>query len=107
MAGVDVLATAFSGANAAFIAEMYARWVENPASVDPSFAAIFSAMDDEARAVLTDALGASWAPRAPLVAPQAPVPPALEPLVERRLAERRAPAAPPPAGDAVRAATKD
>ncbi len=63
MAGVDVLATAFSGGNAAFIADLYARWIEAPGSVDPSFAELFSSLDDEARSVLTDASGASWAPR--------------------------------------------
>jgi 2-oxoglutarate dehydrogenase E1 component len=63
MAGVDIVATAFSGANAAFIADLYARWIENPRSVDPSFGELFSALNDEARAVLTDAVGASWAPR--------------------------------------------
>jgi len=63
MAGVDILASAFSGANAAFIADLYARWVENPASVDPSFAELFGALNDEARSVLEDAAGASWAPR--------------------------------------------
>ncbi len=63
MAGVDILATAFSGANAAFIADLYARWAERPNSVDPSFAELFGALNDEARAVLTDASGASWAPR--------------------------------------------
>jgi 2-oxoglutarate dehydrogenase E1 component len=63
MAGVDILATAFNGANAAFIADLYARWVENPGSVDPSFAELFAALNDEARSVLTDAVGASWAPR--------------------------------------------
>ena len=36
----------------------------NPASVDPSFADLFEALNDEARAVLEDASGASWAPRA-------------------------------------------
>src|SRR5690349_3008254 len=65
MAGVDILASAFSGANAAFLGEQYARWATNPASVDPSFAELFGAMNDEARAVLEDASGASWAPRHP------------------------------------------
>jgi len=74
MAGVDVLATAFSGANAAFIAEMYARWIEDPKSVDASFATIFNSMDDEARAVLMDATGASWAPREATIAPDAAPP---------------------------------
>jgi 2-oxoglutarate dehydrogenase E1 component len=63
MAGVDILATAFNGANAAFIADMYARWVADPASVDESFSELFSALNDESRSVLTDAVGASWAPR--------------------------------------------
>ena len=63
MAGVDILATAMTGANAAFLADLYARWVEKPESVDPSFAELFAALNDDARAVLTDALGASWSPR--------------------------------------------
>jgi 2-oxoglutarate dehydrogenase E1 component len=63
MAGVDILASAMSGANAAFLADLYARWVEKPDAVDPSFAELFAALNDEARAVLEDATGASWAPR--------------------------------------------
>ncbi len=63
MAGVDILASAMTGANAAFLADLYARWVENPGSVDASFAELFAALNDDARAVLTDASGASWAPR--------------------------------------------
>src|SRR3954447_14275935 len=66
MAGMDILASAFNGANAAFLADLYARWAANPSSVDPSFADLFAAMNDEARAVLEDASGASWAPRASL-----------------------------------------
>ena len=61
MAGVDVLAQAFSGANAAFLGEQYAKWAVDPASVDPSFADLFDLMDDDARAVLADVAGASWA----------------------------------------------
>ncbi len=63
MAGVDLLATAFNGGNAAFLADLYARWVADPATVDPSFAALFAALDEESVAVLQDASGASWAPR--------------------------------------------
>jgi 2-oxoglutarate dehydrogenase E1 component len=80
MAGVDVLAEAFSGANAAFLSEQYARWAVNPASVDPSFADLFEAMDDEARAVLADAAGASWAPHA---TPEAPAQTGLAPSTEQ------------------------
>ncbi len=52
-----------TGANAAYLADLYARWAEKPDSVDPSMAELFAALNDEARAVLTDATGASWAPR--------------------------------------------
>jgi 2-oxoglutarate dehydrogenase E1 component len=99
MAGVDILATAFNGANAAFIAEQYARWLDNPGSVDASFAELFAALNDESRAILADAHGASWAPRSWAGDPQA-VAPAPAPA---------APRAPAPAGSAadVRAATKD
>jgi 2-oxoglutarate dehydrogenase E1 component len=63
MAGVDILATAFNGANAAFIADLYARWTAEPSSVDASFDELFRSLNDESRAVLEDASGASWAPR--------------------------------------------
>ncbi len=63
MAGVDFLATAFSGGNAAYLADLYARWVSDPASVDPSYTDLFQQMDEQAVAVLQDAAGASWAPR--------------------------------------------
>ncbi len=64
MPGVDMFATALNGGNAAFIADLYAKWVAAPTSVDPSFAELFGSLNDEARSVLTDASGASWAPRA-------------------------------------------
>jgi 2-oxoglutarate dehydrogenase E1 component len=74
MAGMDILASAFNGANAAFLADLYARWAANPASVDPSFADLFEALNDEARAVLEDASGASWAPRPSFGDDEAPAP---------------------------------
>ncbi|MBP0447087.1 2-oxoglutarate dehydrogenase E1 component [Roseomonas sp. SSH11] len=63
MPGVDILASAMTGANATFLADLYARWVQAPDSVDPSFQELFAALNDDARAVLQDASGASWAPR--------------------------------------------
>lgn len=63
MAGVDILATAFNGSNAAYVAALYAKWAANPNSVDPTFGEFFASLNDEARAVLMDASGASWAPR--------------------------------------------
>jgi 2-oxoglutarate dehydrogenase E1 component len=63
MAGVDVLASAFNGANAGFIGEQYARWAQNPNAVDASFSDLFSSLNDEARTVLEEWSGASWTPR--------------------------------------------
>ncbi|WP_207480235.1 2-oxoglutarate dehydrogenase E1 component [Arenibaculum pallidiluteum] len=50
------------GANATFIAELYARFLEDPNSVDPSWTGFFRDLDDDARAVLGELRGASWAP---------------------------------------------
>ena len=91
MPGADI-ASAFNGNNAPFIADLYARWAADPGSVDPSFAELFAGLADEARSVLTDAAGASWAPRAYSLA-EAP----------GRGTDRRA-AAPGLPADAVRAA---
>src|SRR3984957_13245915 len=71
MAGVDGIATAMNGSNAQFIAQLYAKCISAPNSVDPDFAALFAALDDEAKSVLTDANGASWAPRLPAFEPPA------------------------------------
>ena len=62
MPGVDLLASALNGANAAYVADLYARWAGDPSSVDPSFAELFASLGDEARGVMEDASGASWAP---------------------------------------------
>ncbi len=64
MAGADLLASTFEGTNGAFLVEQYAHWVANPASVDPGYAEIFAAMEPDARAVLDEAAGISWAPKA-------------------------------------------
>ena len=105
MAGVDLLATAFNGANAAFIAELYARWVANPGSVDASFAELFAALNDESRSILADASGASWAPRTwSGESPETAVP---APAKGAKPAKDAKPAAPAPSADELRAATKD
>jgi 2-oxoglutarate dehydrogenase E1 component len=64
MDGADLLASAFNGTNSAFLMEQYAAWRAEPASVEPSYAAVFDAMDADARTVLDEAGGVSWAPRA-------------------------------------------
>lgn len=49
-------------ANADFIAELFKRYAESPASVDPSWQEFFSGLSDDARAMLEELRGASWAP---------------------------------------------
>ena len=98
MAGVDILATALNGGNAAFIGDLYARWVQDPASVDPSFSELFDSLNDEARSVLTDATGASWAPRPSSVE---------EPSAEANAARSSALAAVAQGGVATRSAIVD
>ena len=50
------------GGNTLFIAELYARYVANPASVDSSWADFFADLNDEAQEVLREVKGASWTP---------------------------------------------
>jgi 2-oxoglutarate dehydrogenase E1 component len=106
MAGVDILATAFNGGNLAYIADLYSRWVASPGSVDPSFADLFESLGDDARAVLTDSAGASWAPRKFDVSEPEPAKPAAAKGKGPALAA--VPAAIPTVSPAdIRAATKD
>ena len=51
------------GGNAPYVSEIYAKYLENPSSVDASWASYFQSMGDEACAVLTDAKGPAWAKR--------------------------------------------
>src|SRR4029453_14334082 len=55
--------TFLSGPNAPFIEELYAKYLEQPDSVDPSWRKFFSDLEDESEVVLNDIRGASWAPR--------------------------------------------
>ena len=50
------------GANAPFIEELHARYLENPDSVDREWQTFFAALADEKDAVLAEVRGASWAP---------------------------------------------
>ena len=104
MAGVDIIATAFNGANLAYLADLYSRWVANPGSVDASFADLFEALGDDARAVLSDSAGASWAPRTFDVGEPEPAKPAAG--KDAKAAAKPA-AAPAPSTADIRAATKD
>jgi 2-oxoglutarate dehydrogenase E1 component len=55
------LNTAFLyGANAPYIEDLYARFQQDPTSVDPEWRAFFSALKDDRQAVEQSARGASW-----------------------------------------------
>ncbi len=49
------------GGNADYIEELYARYTENPASVDPTWASFFSKLSDKPQDVAANAEGPSWA----------------------------------------------
>ena len=49
-----------NGTNATYIAELYSRFLENPNSVDASWVAFFSELQEDGRAVLDELRGASW-----------------------------------------------
>ncbi|WP_293866749.1 2-oxoglutarate dehydrogenase E1 component [uncultured Alsobacter sp.] len=48
------------GANAAYIEDLYARYQENPSSVDAEWQAFFGALKDDGAAIAKSAKGASW-----------------------------------------------
>src|SRR5215475_13718918 len=50
------------GANAPFIEELYARFLEDPGKVDPDWRTFFEALAEERGDVLAEVRGASWAP---------------------------------------------
>ena len=75
----DVFAnTSFlEGANATYLAELYARYQEQPHSLDPAWREFFASLDDDPADVLAAAHGPSWAPSkaralVPAAAPQLP-----------------------------------
>ncbi len=75
----DVFAnTSFlEGANATYLAELYARYQEQPHSLDPEWREFFASLDDDPDDVLAAARGPSWAPSnggtlAPVTLPQLP-----------------------------------
>ena len=55
------LQTAFLyGANAGYIEDLYARYQQDPSSVDAQWQAFFGALKDDKQAVEKSARGASW-----------------------------------------------
>jgi 2-oxoglutarate dehydrogenase E1 component len=62
MSQIVELTSFLSGGNAVFISELFARYVEDPSSVDASWQGFFADLGEDERAVLHEAKGASWAP---------------------------------------------
>ena len=54
--------TYLSGANAAFIEELYAQYLKDPASIDPSWQVYFKALAENPAEVQRSIEGASWQP---------------------------------------------
>jgi 2-oxoglutarate dehydrogenase E1 component len=55
------------GQNSAFIAELYARYLDDPSAVDPSWRQFFAELNDEPEAVKHEIEGPHWAPPHPAV----------------------------------------
>ncbi len=55
-------ATVLAGANAGFIGELYARFLDSPGSVDGSWAELFTDIGDATEDILRELRGASWSP---------------------------------------------
>jgi len=96
------------GGNSAFVEDLYARWTENPSSVEPSWQAFFASLPGEDAAAKA-AKRPSWTPQSlPYVRPDwLSAIDGLWPAVEAKLGkaiEGKQPAASP---EAVRAATLD
>ena len=62
MTGLIDKTSFLTSANSTFVAELYARYLEKPATVEPEWAAFFDELKDDAPDVLKDLQGASWAP---------------------------------------------
>src|SRR5205085_5097297 len=97
------------GGNAAFVENLYARWSENPGSVDPSWQAFFATLHDKAEDVAKAVQPPPWMiPATPAARPDwlsalDGLWPAVQAKVTSRITERE----PAASTDQVRAATLD
>src|SRR6202048_4615117 len=62
--------TFLTDANAGFIAELYARFLEDPNAVDESWRKFFAELGDDAAAALAELRGPSWGQPAPRLIPE-------------------------------------
>jgi 2-oxoglutarate dehydrogenase E1 component len=95
------------------VEDLYARWAENPGSVEPSWAAFFATLSDQADQVKRAAQDPAWTPRqAPAVRPEwlSAIDgqwPTVAPAVEAKMTKAIEAKAPGSSAEAVRAATLD
>jgi 2-oxoglutarate dehydrogenase E1 component len=74
MADID-RTTFLSGSNAEFIAELYTRYLEDPASVDPGWRRFFVEIADDPALIRAERAGPPWArPLPPILAPETAAP---------------------------------
>ena len=67
--------TFLSGSNAGFIADLYARYLDDPQAVDESWRRFFAEFGDDAAAIRAERAGPPWArPLPPLVPSEAAAP---------------------------------
>ena len=63
MANQVDIASLLNGSNAGFIADLYQRYLDDPASVDSSWQSLFAELRDDRAVVDAEMRGASWTPR--------------------------------------------
>ena len=51
------------GTNETYLAQMFARYLQDPGSVDPEWLDVFQDLGEDEKSFLTEQQGASWAPR--------------------------------------------
>jgi len=97
------------GGNGAFVEELYAKWVSDPASVAPSWQAFFSTLRERADEVTRSVQEPAWTPKAtPQVRPDwLSALDGMWPAVEAKLAKAISVAQPEASPEAVRKATLD
>ena len=97
------------GGNGAFVEELYAKWVSDPASVAPSWQAFFSTLREHADEVTRSVQEPAWTPKAtPQVRPDwLSALDGMWPAVEAKLAKAISVAQPEASPEAVRKATLD
>src|SRR5436190_789050 len=97
------------GGNGTFVENLYARWVDSPGSVEPSWQAFFANLHDPAEAVKRQSAKPAWTePMTPAARPDwLSAIDGLWPAVEAKLDKKISTAKPAASPDEVRAATLD